>query len=172
MVPIITWSPWKPVAIKKEAPYTESAIENGDSQYSTTCKIVKYRPKKIVETNAWEVLVELLCKRAWWAQVIVIPDEIKMIVLSKGIWNGLKGKIPLGGQIKPNSTAGARLLWKNAQKNEIKKNASEVINKIIPQRMLLETFNECSPWKVLSRVISRHHWYIVNKIIIMPTNIK
>lgn len=29
--PMITWSPWKPVATKKVEPYTPSAIENGAS---------------------------------------------------------------------------------------------------------------------------------------------
>jgi hypothetical protein len=33
-VPIITWSPWNPVAIKNVDPNTASAIENGASQYS------------------------------------------------------------------------------------------------------------------------------------------
>ena len=34
---------------------------------------------------------------------------------------GLKGKTPKGGHMPPNSTAGANLLWKNAQKNLTKK---------------------------------------------------
>lgn len=34
MVPIITWIPWNPVAMKKDDPYTESAIENPASMYS------------------------------------------------------------------------------------------------------------------------------------------
>lgn len=33
-VPIITWSPWNPVAIKNVEPYTESARVNGASIYS------------------------------------------------------------------------------------------------------------------------------------------
>jgi hypothetical protein len=46
----------------------------------------------------------------------------------------LKGLIPAGGQLAPISTAGAKLLWKKAQKKERKKSTSEVINKIIPHR--------------------------------------
>jgi hypothetical protein len=42
--------------------------------------------------------------------------------------------MPVGGQIAPNSTAGERLLWKKAQKKEIKKNTSDTMNKIIPHR--------------------------------------
>jgi len=34
IVPIITWIPWNPVAIKNDEPYTESAIENPASIYS------------------------------------------------------------------------------------------------------------------------------------------
>lgn len=34
IVPIITCVPWNPVAKKNVDPYTESAIVNGDSQYS------------------------------------------------------------------------------------------------------------------------------------------
>jgi hypothetical protein len=34
VVPINTWIPWNPVAIKNVAPYTESAIENLASIYS------------------------------------------------------------------------------------------------------------------------------------------
>lgn len=68
----------------------------------------------------------------------------------------------------PISTVGDRLLWKKAQKKEIKKNTSEVINKIIPHRMPFETDNEWSPCIVLSRVMSRHHWCIVNRVIKIP----
>jgi hypothetical protein len=42
--------------------------------------------------------------------------------------------IPAGGHIAPNSVVGERLLWKKAQKKEIKKKISETINKIIPHR--------------------------------------
>lgn len=91
-----------------------------------------------------------------------------MIVLSKGIWNGLKGIIPIGGQIAPISILGDSLLWKKAQKKDTKKKISETINKIIPQRKPLETKIVCLPWKVPSREISRHHWYIDKSVIIYP----
>jgi hypothetical protein len=51
----------------------------------------------------------------------------------------------MGGQVDPNSIVGDKLLWKKAQKNEIKKNTSETINKIIPQRSPLVTIFVCSP---------------------------
>jgi len=53
--------------------------------------------------------------------VTEIPEVNKITVFNKGIWNGLKGLIPKGGQFIPNSIFGDSLLWKNLQKNEIKK---------------------------------------------------
>jgi hypothetical protein len=62
-----------------------------------------------------------------------------MAVFSRGICRGLNGKIPVGGQIDPSSMVGVSLLWKNAQKNEMKKNTSEIINRTIPHRNPLVT---------------------------------
>lgn len=87
-----------------------------------------------------------------------------MIVFSKGILNGSKILIPVGGQINPISITGANLEWKNVQKNEIKKNTSDVINKIIPHFNPITTCLEWNPWNVLSREISRHHWYMIIKV--------
>ena len=53
---------------------------------------------------------------AWWAQVTVAPELNKTAVFNKGTENGFKGSTPLGGQTAPISTAGAKLLWKKAQK--------------------------------------------------------
>lgn len=41
------------------------------------------------------------------------------------------------------------------------------MNKIIPIFIFKKTFLECNPWKVLSRVISRHHWNIIIIVIII-----
>lgn len=49
VVPIITCSPWKPVATKKVDPYAESAIVNGASRYSYACSAVKYSPNRTVK---------------------------------------------------------------------------------------------------------------------------
>lgn len=35
----------------------------------------------------------------------------------------------------------------------------------MPNFILKNTLNEWNPWKVLSREISRHHWYIINNVI-------
>jgi len=53
--------------------------------------------------------------------VIETPLANKIVVFKSGIWYGLKGKIPLGGQIMPVSRSGESLMWKNAQKNLKKK---------------------------------------------------
>lgn len=74
----------------------------------------------------------------------------------------------MGGQILPISILGDRDIWKNLQKNEKKKKISEIINKIIPNRIKFETFIVCIPWKVLSRITSRHHWIIFNNKEIRP----
>ena len=60
------------------------------------------------------------------------PEAKRIAVFKSGIWKGLKAWIPAGGQHPPNSTVGAKLLWKKAQKKEKKNKTSEVINKIIP----------------------------------------
>lgn len=72
----------------------------------------------------------------------------------------------------PNSILGANLEWKKAQKKDTKKNTSEVMNKIIPQRIPIDTFIEWLPWYVLSRTISRHHWIIIIINVIVPIDIK
>lgn len=99
---------------------------------------------------------------------MVTPEVNKIAVFNKGIWKGLKIKIPIGGQTLPSSIAGERLLWKKAQKKLIKKKISEIMNKIIPHRKPNVTGLVCKPWKVPSREISRHHWYIVKRVIIFP----
>ena len=111
----------------------------------------------------WELLFSI---KAWWAHVTLTPDLIKIIVLSRGIWKGLKGIILVGGHIAPISILGDKLLWKKAQKKERKKKISETINKIIPHRSPLTTKIVCLPWRVPSRQTSRHHWYIVKIMII------
>lgn len=100
--------------------------------------------------------------------MIVTPEVNKIAVFNKGIWNGLKIKIPKGGHTLPSSIAGDKLLWKKAQKNLMKKKISEIINKIIPHRNPDKTDSVCSPWNVPSREISRHHWYMVKIVIILP----
>lgn len=114
------------------------------------------------------VCVKLLLRIALWAHVIEIPDDKSTIVLSIGIFIGLKDTIPIGGHCMPISTAGDKLLWKNAQKNDEKNRTSDIINKIIPHFILFTTFFVCIPWNVDSRTTSRHHWIMVKIIIIMP----
>lgn len=78
--------------------------------------------------------------------------------MSIGIPIGLKTLIPNGGQFIPMSIDGDNVMWKKAQKNEEKNNTSDKINIIIPNFNPYITFLVCNPWKVDSRIISRHHW--------------
>jgi len=100
----------------------------------------------MVSNNLLYLSEKFLFKIEWWAQVTVIPEEIRIIVFIKGISKGLKGLIPKGGQSWPISIDGASEEWKYAQKNEIKKKISEIINRIIPNRRPWYTDNVWDPW--------------------------
>lgn len=100
------------------------------------------------------------------------PLDKRIIVLRSGTSSGLMGVIPVGGQTLPNSSVGCNEEWKNAQKKAKKKNTSELIKRSIPSRIPFSTFSVCLPWKVASRVTSRHHWIIVSRIKPNPTYIK
>lgn len=121
----------------------------------------------MVNINLFEACFKLFSIILWCAHVTVIPDEIKIRELSRGISSGLNGLIPRGGHLNPNSILGDNELWKNLQKNEMKKNTSDTIKSIIPQRILIDTFRVWLPWNVLSRIISRHQ----NTIIVIIINI-
>lgn len=88
----------------------------------------------MVIINLFILSWKFLFKIEWCVHVTVKPEHTKIIVLSRGMSNGLKGLIPIGGHNWPISTEGAKDEWKYAQKNEIKKKISEIINKIIPKR--------------------------------------
>jgi len=143
-------------------------MQNGDSIYSYNCNIEKYNPNTTVIIILWIIWLYFLQINALWAHVIVIPDLSKIIVFNKGILIGLNEIIPFGGHNNPISKVGDNLLWKNDQKKEAKNKTSDKINKIIPIFILEITFSVCNPWNVDSRITSRHHWIIVNKIIIIP----
>lgn len=130
--PMITWRPWNPVAIKKVEPNTESAIENGASIYSNPCKAENNKPKKIVIKSDIILVNLFFFNNAWWHHVIDTPEDNNNKVFNKGMLIGLKAIISCGGQLIPNSTLGEILLWKNAQKKEVKNKTSEIINNNIP----------------------------------------
>ena len=119
---------------------------------------MKYTPRSTVRAKETLVWVWLPLISLWWAQVTLTPEDNKITVFSKGTPNGLKAKIPNGGHSFPSSTFTAKLLWKKAQKKEIKKNTSETINKIIPQRKPSSTIDVWYPINEPSRLTSRHHW--------------
>ena len=86
----------------------------------------------IVRIKASLALLKFLFNISWCDQVMDTPDDNKRIVFRSGILIGLNEVIDKGGHICPNSTVGEILLWKNAQKNEMKKNTSDEMNKTIP----------------------------------------
>ena len=124
---------------------------------------VKYTPRNTVRASLWTASSKLPTMIAWWDQVTLTPEERRIIVLSSGTENGLKGWIPAGGHCEPISTFGDNLLWKKAQKNEEKNIISEIINRTIPQRIPVSTIFVWSPWYVLSRETSRHHWKLTSR---------
>lgn len=107
--------------------------------------------------NLWNTFWKFPAINAWWAQVTEIPEESKIIVFKRGTEKQLKVKIPIGGHTPPKSIAGANLLWKKAQKKEIKKKISETINRINPIRNPNSTTLVWRPLKVLSLAIFFHH---------------
>jgi len=117
----------------------------------------KYLPRRLLKSMlAWPCW-NFLFSISWWDHVIETPDDKRRIVFRRGILIGLNEVIDRGGHIWPSSTVGEILLWKNAQKNEIKKNTSDEINRTIPVFNPFITKFEWLPWLVASRWMSRHH---------------
>lgn len=93
-------------------------------------------------------------------------------MFNNGINVGLKNLIFFGGQFNPSSIEGASELCKKFQKNEINKNISEIINRIILNLIKFMIKKLWFPWNVLSRIISRHQVIeIINMIIILRVKI-
>ena len=88
VVPMITCSPWNPVATKNVDPYAESAIVNGASRYSYACSAVKYSPNSTVKNSPWVACVALYSSRPWCAQVTVTPEANRIAVFSNGTCRG------------------------------------------------------------------------------------
>lgn len=106
---------------------------------------MKYNPRITVITSLHTVCDKFILISELCLHVMEIPDDNKIIVFSNGIPIGLNVKIPLGGHCIPISIVGDSLLWRNAQKNDLKNSTSEVMNKIIPHFILLITFLVCKP---------------------------
>lgn len=106
MDPTNTWIPWKPVAIKKIDPKTESAIENLLKKYSKPCRSVKYTPKtKVIKSEGSIFLLNIIFM---WERVTVAPLLTKTTVFKRGTENGLIAIRQKGGQTSPRSVAGIK----------------------------------------------------------------
>jgi hypothetical protein len=119
--------------------------------------MVKYIPRVTVRINAWIEFIRFFSINLWWAQVTVTPEANNTAVFRRGTLNGFSGLIPTGGQQHPSSGVADILLWKNAQKKAKKKSTSDVINRIIPHRNPVVTYDVWCPIIVASRITSRHH---------------
>jgi len=93
----------------------------------------------------------------WCVHVTEIPEETNKIVFKNGIPFGSNDKIPTGGQVLPNSTAGDSAKCKYPQNIPKKKKHSEKINKIIPILNPVITSILCHPSKHPSRWTSCPH---------------
>ena len=144
---------------------------NGAAIYSPAWRTVKYAPSLTVRVKAWMAFVRLPSIRLWCAHVTVTPEAKSTAVFRSGTLNGFSGCTPTGGQQHPSSGVGARLLWKKAQKNAKKKQTSDRMNRIIPQRSPEVTYDVWHPRNVASRMMSRHHWYM-DRITTVMANIR
>lgn len=167
---MITWNPWKPVAMKNVEPYTPSEMVKEASIYSYAWSAVNAPAKIRVKNNPILAGSFLPARISWCAHVTVAPDESSITVLSNGTPHGSNGSILVGGQIAPISIAGERLEWKNAQKKAKKNITSETINNIIPRRKPYCTVFVWYPLKVASRITSLHQTNIEQMTIAIPKN--
>jgi hypothetical protein len=151
--------------MKNVDPKAESAMQNGASMYSNPWKAVNVAPSRMVIVRALVALDFILFIMAWCAHVTDTPDESRRMVFKRGILIGLNAVIDRGGHIWPSSTVGEILLWKNAQKNDTKKNTSDAMNRIIPVFSPFITISEWWPCEVDSRWMSRHHAKAISKIV-------
>lgn len=138
---------------------------------SPACKKEKHSPSRTVipiliqASILFEHIVDIC------AQVMEAPLESSTTVLSKGTANGSMCLIPAGGQTDPRSVLGLNEEWKKDQKNDMKKNASLIMNNNIPQRSPYSTLIVCFPCIVASRLISRHHCLTVISNKMYPRNV-
>ena len=115
------------------------------------------RPRITVRKVNLAAFSRLAFRRLMWARVMVIPESSRRQVFRRGTAKGFRGSIPTGGQVHPISGAGARALWKKAQKKAKKNITSDAMKRTIPVRSPWATCDVCIPWKTASRRTSRHH---------------
>jgi len=113
--------------------------------YSVACRYVKYPPSRTVTSRpritpdlSWQSIL-------WWAQVTLTPEESKTTVLRRGTEKVSRATMPTGGQQQPSSTAGLRELWKKAQKKAPKKQTSDKMKRIMPDRKPVMTLGVWDP---------------------------
>src|SRR4051794_4939409 len=93
--------------------------------YSIPCTKVNIRPQKIVKASETNASTNFEFKKILCDHVKLIPDDSKITIFNKGISKKLIYFKPIGGQILPIQTEGAKLTWKKHQKKEKKNIISE-----------------------------------------------
>src|SRR5580704_6893894 len=101
VVPMMTCTPWKPVAMKKEAPYMLPEKWNAACAYSQPCTQVKHRPSAMVQARPQTRPLRLFSRSEWCAQVTVVPEVSRIRVLSSGKCQGSKVLMSFGGHTPP-----------------------------------------------------------------------
>ena len=157
----MTWSPWNPVVAKKVDPYTPSFQRKLIPYlYSMDWQNKKTVPKRTVTNKCLAKELEFASftcfNCAWCAKVIAIPEDNNKIVLTKGNPHTSKDWILFGGQMLPTEMDGAKLTWKNAQKNAKKNITSETINKAMPNLNPLRTTQVWYPCSDSLTTIKNH----------------
>src|SRR5580698_4917497 len=140
VVPMMTFTPWKPVAMKNAAPYILPEKWNAAWAYSQPCTQVKVRPSAIVQTSPQTRPLRLFSSSAWCAQVTVVPEVSRISVLSSGkcqgskVWMLFGGHTPPVNAIRPMSWSwsGNSAVLKYAQNQATKNITSEAMNRIMP----------------------------------------
>ena len=92
------------------------------------------------------VFNSLEINKALCDQVKLTPEDKRITVFNKGKCHGLMISIPNGGHTQPIQIVGAKLEWKNAQKNEKKNITSDKIKSNIPIFNPVWTFLVWWPW--------------------------
>ncbi len=137
-------------------PKEESDIQKGASIYSKPWNKVKIKPNIIVKNKEIWDFKKFPFNISWWDQVTLTPEDNNRTVFNNGILIGLKEMTIKGGHNWPSSIVGEILLWKNAQKKDMKNSTSEIIKRTIPILSPFITASGCMPCQDLSRWTSRH----------------
>src|SRR5438093_510866 len=107
---------------------------NGAWTYSHAWMLVKSRPSRMVQSRPFFSPSRSPWISEWCAQVTVVPEHSRIIVLTSGKPHGSSTSMPLGGHWLPIAATeeGNSDASKNAQNQARKNITSDAMNRIIP----------------------------------------